>query len=160
MKNNLGFSVVEVIVSVAVISILSTTLLPTIGWLVAKSHSNKSNQQAAILLMGGIEVAYNVLQSDWSIRQGEYHPAVGVGLSGQAVWTLVEGSEIGLEAKFDRVVKVLDVCRNEETGLELPCGGSATLDPNSKKIVTEVNWMESGVQKSMKTSLLIAYLDQ
>lgn len=159
MRIRLGFSVVEVIISIAVIAIISATLLPTIGWLVTKSHANKTNQQAGILLMEGIEVAYNVLQSSWNTSPGEYHPAVGVSVDGRAIWDLASGGEVGLEAKFNRTITVQDVCRDENTGVEMACGGSGQLDVNSKRVVTEIDWLESGVGKRMEASLLVTNLE-
>ncbi len=160
MKKRLGFSVVEVIIAIAVISIISATLLPTIGWLVTKSHANKTNQLAGNLLMEGVEIAYNVLQSNWDVTPGIYHPAVGVDISGRPIWELVSGTEVGLEAKFGRSIRVSDVCRDTGTGAELPCGSSSEIDLFSKRVTTEISWLESGVEKKLETSLLVTSLSQ
>ncbi|MEK9200840.1 MAG: hypothetical protein AAB909_02585 [Patescibacteria group bacterium] len=158
MRNRLGFSVVEIIVSVAVISVVSSTLLPTIGWLVTKSQVSKTSQQGGVLLMEGIEVAYNVLQSDWMIGPGVYHPAVGVDVDERPIWNLVSGGEDNLEAKFGREISILDICRDVDTGAELSCDLGGEVDVNSKRVTTVVLWRESGKTKRLEASLLIANL--
>ncbi len=160
MISSKGFSVIEIILTVAIVSIVSSTLLPTIGWLVTKSQANRTNQIAGNLLMEGVEIAYNVLQSDWDVLPGVYHPAVGVDISGRPVWELVGGGEFGLEAKFDRSITVSEVCRDTGTGAELPCNSLVETDLFSKRVTAEITWLDLGVEKRMETSLLVANLDQ
>lgn len=151
-----GFSIIEVILSVAIASIVSATLLPTIGWLSVKSAQSKSNQEASLLLQEGIEIAYNTLLTEWDVADGEYHPAVLVDGLGRSVWTLGAGSEGLLQAKYQRRLEVESVCRDTNTGEEDADG--CVEDQSSKRVVSSVVWTERGIEKRLESQLLVANL--
>jgi prepilin-type N-terminal cleavage/methylation domain-containing protein len=165
MKKVKGFTLLEVILALVLLSMLATTFLPIMGWLISRSTRSQYDAQAGEVLQEGMEVAYNVLISGWDKDwsrwpMGVYHPAVDTSFEPN-VWTLVPGSQSEVEARFAREIKISPVCREVNTGRrggEPPCPESWQEDANSKLVKTTVKWQEEGRPKSLTAELLVTYL--
>jgi len=165
--NKSGFTLIEVLVSLAILAILLTTFLPLLGWLISRTRATEYDAQASLVLQEAMEVSYNVMAGSWDrswsvYPAGIYHPSLDVSMSPEK-WILVSGNETGVEARFDRKIEILPVCRNQGNGDILPgvCNMHAgTVDDNSKMVVGTVEWKENGRPKSISAQLLVTYLGQ
>lgn len=162
LKNRVGFSLIEVLVALAILSILLATFIPLLSWLISRSRASAYDSQATLVLQEAMEVAYNVMAGNWDgdwsqYPEGIYHPAVDVSVS-PAYWILLPGSEAGVEAKFNRQIEILAICRNQGNGDRLngACPpSSGTRDDDSKLFVATVDWTEGGRIKSISAQLLV-----
>lgn len=157
-----GLTILEVVVSLAIFSLLIAGIFPTIGWLITRSKKLQYSHQAAILLAEGLEVAYNVFLGDWAaFGPGIYHPALKSS-QGSWQWTLKPGVTQA-QAKFDHQIQVESVCRQNGTGqLVNPTSGctapGTAPDPNSYWLTASVNWTEAAGPQVLKAKLLITKL--
>jgi len=167
VHNKSGFTLLEVVISLAVLSILVATFMPILGWLMTRSKATMYDTQAGLILQEGMEVSYNVMvgswDEDWSVYpEGKYHPAIDVSASPEK-WVLLSGAQTGVQAKFDRQIEIKPVCRNNGDGKLIPgnCPPTAgTRDNNSKLLTTTVNWLENGRPKSISAELLVVNLGE
>jgi prepilin-type N-terminal cleavage/methylation domain-containing protein len=166
MKNHpAGFTLLEVIIAIAMLTMLSASFLPITAWLTVRSRTYQYDSQASLVLQQSMETAYNVLISVWdgswaTFPAGVYHPAIDTGINPNQ-WTLVPGQEYGVETRFDRQIEIGPVCRNPTTGKlseSYPCTGSNVEDSNSKVIKTTVSWKEAGKDKNVTAQLLVTNL--
>lgn len=151
----------EVIVAIAVLTILIAVFFPVVGWLTAKTKYLQYDNQASALVQEGIEVTYDVLQNDWDedferyVENADYHPVPDMGK-----WTLSSGDEDGVEGRFTRSVTVSKICRNTVDGKWVEgitgCSGSWVWDINSKLVKTRVIWVERGRTKTLDARFLIS----
>ncbi len=172
-----GVTLLEVVLSVAMLVVIFVSVYPVVGWLITRSKQLQYDSQAAIILQQGAEVAYNVFLDDWdSFGEGNYRYAVsrtdpGDGTSPDG-WTLVpmavgEVDEVGM---FGRTIRVSPVCRlvngtGEDQGkLQSPpepnpgCDAGYAIDPDSKLVTTSVDWREKLAPKHIQATLLITKL--
>lgn len=161
-----GFTLIEVLVSFGMMSIVVASLYPIVSWLITRSKFLQYDASASILLQEGAEVAYNVIVPDWQgfldkFSDGEYHPAVDLSAT-PPEWTLVSNPETNVEARFERVITIASVCRNDSTGeiVNGTCGAGSTVDKNSKMVTTSVKWQEQQKEKEISSSLLVTNLNQ
>jgi prepilin-type N-terminal cleavage/methylation domain-containing protein len=160
-KSHRAFTLIEVLVAMAVMLIVVATILPTVSWLISRSAYLKYDAQAGVLLQEGMEVAYNLAAADWdnfttSFPDGVYHPAVDV-TTEPNMWTLVFGPESGLEARFERQVSVSPVCRDGATGgiVAGECGSGSVWDSASKLLTVSIKWQENQSDKEINSTLLV-----
>lgn len=161
-----GFTLIEVLVSFGMMSVIMASLYPIVSWLITRSKFLQYDASASILLQEGAEVAYNVIVPDWSsftdnFSDGDYHPAIDASAT-PPKWTLVSNPETNLEARFERVINIASVCRDNSTGeiVAGTCGGTSAVDKNSKIVTTTVKWTEQQKEKSISSTLLVTNLNQ
>lgn len=147
----------EIMLSISILVIISTAILPTVVWLIARGRSMADENRAAWLLQEGAEVTYNVFLGDWDNQAtGIFHPAVSVDM-GAEKWVLLPDKESDLEARFSRQVKISEVCRNLTSGeiQAAPCTVEAPVDNRSYMTTTTVAWQEAGVDRTISSNLLL-----
>jgi len=151
-----GFTLMETVLAVAMLSILAIAIFPTLGLLIQKSTLLRYDTQAAAILQEGMEVVYNVAAADWDTVAVDqiYHPAVE---AGTGMWTLLPGEQT-VEAKYVRQITVSPVCRQGEEGRWEVCGEDGRVDARSKLIRGEVRWQERGNDRVINAELLIVKL--
>ena len=162
LSNRQGFSLIEVLVALAMLSIIMATFFPLLGWLISRSRASIYDAQATLVLQEAMESAYNVMAGNWDddwedYPEGIYHPAADV-TSTPEVWVLLPGPESGVEARFNRQIEITAVCRDQGNGERNngACPPTAeTRDNNSKMMVATVDWMEGGRVKSLSANLLV-----
>jgi type II secretory pathway pseudopilin PulG len=165
MSRKKAFTLIEVVLAIAMLTTISATFLPIMSWLNLRSRMFQYDSQAGLVLQKSMEVAYNVMISNWDktwskYPEGIYHPGIEVSAD-KSAWVLIPGEETNVEAKFSRTIEITPVCRNPNNGdlaVGLPCMGINVIDNNSKMINSTVVWKEAGNEKTIKAKLLVTYL--
>ena len=172
-----GITLLEVVLSIAMLVIIFVSVYPVVGWLITRSRELKYDSQAAIVLQQGAEVAYNVFLHDWqTFGEGNYRYGItrvdAANPSSPDGWTLVpmasgEVDEVGM---FGRVIHISAVCRlvngtgQDQGKLQVPpqpnpnCNSGYAIDPDSKLVTTSVDWRENSSPKHIEATLLISKL--
>lgn len=137
-KANLGFSLIELLVAISFIAVIVMTVVTISAFDSRLFRENEDRTRALFWVMGGIEAARTLEWTD--LAAGEYHPVLESG-----AFTLLPGSDL-LENKFTRRIIISDVYRENESnghayGAVVEAG---TLDPDTKKITSAVEWTSSG----------------
>lgn len=158
-----GFTIIEVVLTIALLAILTSTLFPLVAWLTAKSRSLKYQGEAGMVMQEGVEVAYNKLLSDWDEKFSQYpegdlfHPAVEDGK-----WILSSGEETGVNGRFSRNITLSKICRNKADGKYKEgitgCADTWQWDKNSKLVKVHVEWNEKGEKVHDDMQLLVTKL--
>lgn len=160
-----GFTLIEVLVSIAIISILAASIFPVLGWMVLKSRQFQYDSEAATVLLEGTEATYNYFlsESDWSTYpDGNYQLAISGGNS----WVLQPGGAVKRLGRFDQQIVIKSVTRCSETGKIATnvseCKPTETLvaDPYSKLVNTVVSWTENSGPKNRQAQLLLTKLNR
>ncbi len=159
-----GSILIEALLSIAIFALIILAVIPMISFLLKRTERSKYEGSAASLLQEGVEVAYNVLLSDWnccSSSDSSYQIIQrGIG-NGKTVWGLKIGQDIGLETRFDRNIFIKYACfdpkynlvkRDVSTNL-CPNGSVENLD--AKVITAEVVWDELGKPKTITSDYLV-----
>lgn len=153
-KQSRGYLLLETLISIVMLGMIVVAVFPTVSFLVRRSKRSVYDTQASLLLQEGLEVAYNVFftSSTWDayLTDGRSYKPVHNG-----AWSLIEGTDVGLETRFDRTIVVNQVCRDAASKGEQVICPAGTVDPNSKNVVTTVIWEENGLPKSITASLLL-----
>lgn len=147
----------EIMLSISILVIISTAILPTVVWLIARGRSMADENRAAWLLQEGAEVTYNTFLGDWAAQTtGVFHPAVSMD-TGSDKWILLPDGETDLEARFSRKIEIKEVCRDLASGemQAAPCTVEAPVDGRSFLATTTVSWLEAGSNRSINSSLLL-----
>lgn len=156
-----GFSLLEVLLSIVMLSLIVTVLFPIIGNLISSSARHKYSSEAANVLQNGAEAVYNIMlgTTDWdTVDNGTIlHVQNVVDTSETFSWTLEPDKEI-VRGRFNRWTQIDQVCRDADTGERIDCVDMTTLDPRSRMITTHVTWTEASGEKSLKTQLLVVKL--
>lgn len=160
-----GFTIMEVMLTIALLGIMVSIFFPMLSFLIAKSNYLSYRSEAGLVLQEGIEVTYNTLLGNWDddfiiyTEGNPYHPYVDLAVG---KWSLSTGAETGVEGRFDRSITLSKVCRDPSSGNWSESSGGCTTplvwDKNSKLIRTEVQWTENGVVNNQKLQLLVVKL--
>jgi hypothetical protein len=157
MKNQKGYLIVEVLISIVIFAMVVLSLFSSISFVFIRTEKSKYDSEAMGLVQEGIEVSYNVLLNDWtSYADGTYFPAIN---ATKHQWLLLPGENEKIRAKYTRTVEVKSACREIGSGNILPvpvlgiCPGE--YDTKSKIIKSTVSWEESGEMKEASADLLI-----
>ncbi|MCI0530675.1 MAG: prepilin-type N-terminal cleavage/methylation domain-containing protein, partial [candidate division Zixibacteria bacterium] len=59
-----GVTILEVLVSMAVLAIISASIFPVVGWLINRTYKYQYDGRAAAVLLEGAEAAYAVLLAE------------------------------------------------------------------------------------------------
>lgn len=154
-----GFTLLEVILSVAVLAMLVTSIFPVIAWLTERQGRLKFESQAGVLLSQAVEVGYSVLltAADWSVfsNGSTFHPAVVSDGNEGYIWGLDLGA-YDAEPGFGRVLQIEQVCRNSSSGeRDVNCAYGSVVDPSSRVMHVTVTWHERGNLRNADTELLV-----
>ena len=150
-------TLLEVVISLGMLAVIMSVVFPVMGWLITKSKQLEYENQAGVVMATGMEVAYNVLLSDWNgvAPGGTYQPGTAVGGEGLQ-WTLVNGTGLA-QARFTRWIEVSEVCRDAQTGERVGCD-AGDVDQNSKLLKSYVRWTEKQAEKTISSELLMVKL--
>jgi type II secretory pathway pseudopilin PulG len=132
--NNKGQSIIEVIVAVAILTIIAATSVVAILGSLNTTRLAEEETQAATYAMEGIEAVQSIRNQNWaSIVAGTY----GLAKSG-SVWSFSGSSDDpDGSGKFTRVVTIADVSR-DTNGDIVTSGG--TDDTDTKQVTAVINW--------------------
>ncbi len=163
MKTKKGFTLIEVLISLAILAIVSASVLPVVAWLINRTHKYQYDSKAAAVLLEGVEASYNVLLAksengeSWDeFSSGQrYKPTFNATTKG---WDLTNGQSVE-ETRFTRWIEFSDVCREPGSGKrDENCLAGSEKDNKSKTIKAYVTWSESSGDKSIKAELLVTNL--
>lgn len=164
MKKTKGFTLIEVLVSFAMLAVIAAAIFPIVGWLVSKSSHYKFDSEAAEVLQEGMEASYNIMlaSNDWSLLPSgnfnqtpiDLHVEQVAGVGDSYEWTFGL-DKVTVNAQFERWTTISPVCRDAVSGERIDCVSADTVDLNSRLITTFVTWIENGETKLVKSELLV-----
>ncbi|MFH0873316.1 MAG: beta-propeller domain-containing protein [Candidatus Komeilibacteria bacterium] len=131
-----GFSLVEILISVAFIAVLTLVLVSTVTFSHNLRRTDQEKTQAALYAQGAIEATQQLARSQ--MVNGSWHPVVDA----QQKWSLAAGTEL-LDNKFTRQITISDVRRATQQngqvyGMIVESGGY--IDPSTKKLTALISW--------------------
>lgn len=154
-----GITIMEVIISVSLLTTIAAIIFPTINWLITKSKQLEYENEAVLLSTQNLEVAYNVLQDNWaSVTAGKiYQPGEILDADNNLKWALFEGEGVA-QANFRRRIEVSEVCRDEMTGVRTACDIDDIRDERSLLLRSVVRWTERERERNIVNDLLVIRL--
>lgn len=153
-----GFTILEVMIALALVIIIIVSFVPLAGWYNNRAKRFQYDSQAALVLLETMEATYSVVQGEWpaSFTNGDkFFP--GEDLTGGAHWELFPGQENNYQTRFTRWVEFWQVCRKADTGesKDYPCDATYPLDTKSFKAKGFVRWREVTGNKTISAELLV-----
>ncbi len=140
-KYRKGFSVVEVIISISIISIIMISISSVYTNLVQLSYKNTDKLQAAFILDEGVEILKILKKQSWSnvssstINTNYYF----IWLDNQ--WQSTT-TPVVIDNKFSRTFNIQNVYRDNDT-LNIISDTNGFLDENSRLININVEWFDN-----------------
>ncbi len=155
-----GTTLLEVLISLAILGILMGSFFPTVAFLTRQSRKFQYDSEASSVLQEGMEIAYNVFLTNWNAVSdtGTYHPVLNASVDPN-IWGL-EPDEKMVRSRYTRKIEVFRVCRNLSSGQQKTgeCISGNDYDLNSRLIKTTVIWKENQVDREIASELLITRL--
>ena len=156
MKKEQGFSLIEMITSVALAAILLITFLSMIYYTTRINRVNSAKLRANLYLRETVEIAkaLELSNSGWSELDTatcatECYPEVSSSAMGD-VWILMPGSEDLDNGAYTRSLSVQTVQRDQLTFPNNIVETDGVIDLNTKKITATVTW-NGGTEPYVKT---------
>ena len=142
-KKNKGFAMVEVIISLAIASVLVVAFQVLIVQAIKMATFSKNSFLATMYLREAIEVAKDLEQSDWAVFPATcppsapqvYHP-VDQGGS----WGLAGGEESLEGGIYTRTIVVEPVFRSQLSFPNTIVFSGGVCDDDTKKVTATINW--------------------
>lgn len=140
-KNKKGFSLVEILVVIAIIGLSMASLISLANFALVVQANLKQNLIATNLAIEAIEAVAAIKSDNWSNASSltlgaPYHPVKN---GSPLKWSLSAGIEV--INGFSREVIFSQVARDSDDDI-VASGG--TPDPDSRKITVSVSWNERG----------------
>jgi Tfp pilus assembly protein PilV len=145
-KNNLGFSLVEVVIACSILSITVLSLMLTAGKSIQVSGYSLNQAQATLLAEEGVEAVKSIRDNDWNAvtTNGSYYLFFNTTTN---LWSLrltssgmsaPNGSipNYPIDSTFSRTVAISSV--NRDSNKDIASTGS--LDTGTKKVVVTTSW--------------------
>lgn len=170
-----GYIILEVLIAITILAVIIAATFSVIRVSSAKTSVSADKMEAVILAEQGVEVAHNLMQSDWAVNpiyEGVYHPALEIS-GGFKNWKLRLDAENGVNSRYTREIVVANPCRKgdgiiatkpsgvifgtESTDIGDPCpsGTGSTKDLESRLITALISWKDREGARSFKTTLLV-----
>lgn len=151
---NRGYLILEILVASVLLGLVAVSVFPTVNFMFRRTRRAKYDTQASILLQEGVEVTQNIFSSAWDLYgYGDYHLVLDQTDSSRFKWALEAGQETGIEARFDRIISILPVCRDKVKGTRDTPG--CEIDQGSRLIKTTISWQENSETKQLNAGLLL-----
>jgi Tfp pilus assembly protein PilV len=156
-KHIKGYLILEALISIVILTFVVLSLFSSISFVVLRTEKSKYDSEASLLMQEGIEVAYNVLLSNWErYTSNTYYPAPNVTTN---EWDLVEGTETNIKTRYTRSITFSKVCRKPDGEIVAPSASgicaAGSVDQHSRMIKTLVEWKEGTETKKAETELLV-----
>lgn len=156
-KHQHGFSVIELLIALAIATIvvsgITGLMIQSMRYVALSEH----RWQATTLGSGAVEALTNLKEQSWATFSGYATDGRIYKLQQSGGnWLLVESPSGETLGMFTRRISLAPVCRSGATNELVPCGGGATVDPDSRKVIVNVAWTEQGKEQSIN---LEEYLD-
>lgn len=138
INNNKGFSLIEVLVACAVISLTSIALMSSISKGVNLSNRALRQVQASNLIEEGVEAIKSIRDNDWNIISNlslntNYYLSFDTNIN---TWSLGTNPIEAIDGIFTRKVIFSQVNRDANDDIS----ATGTLDVGIKKVNVEVSW--------------------
>lgn len=149
-KGQKGITVVEILTVIFIFGIGISSLFGLFTLGLKNTSTVQQTTKAIALAQEAMDAARNFRDTtEWATNglgllslDTPYHPEAQSATSG---WQLVSGEDI--TEKFTRNI-ALQAVQRDASGDIVPSGG--TVDPNTKKVVVTVAWLEPGINKEFK----------
>lgn len=138
-KHKKGYTLIEVILSLAIIGLIGTLMVGSIGNLLRSQRASKHHNQAVWLAQDALEITYNLFQTDFN-NFPEACTTCYVRLAG-GNWEVINGVGPDLLTRFNRNIEIKRLYRNLAGDL---AESGATLEPAARHIKVTVSWQENG----------------
>jgi type II secretory pathway pseudopilin PulG len=142
-KKQTGFSIVELLVAIAFISVIVVTISTISNF---NNKVLKINEERTQTLLYGIEAAEAVKLLDWDdLIANDYYLELNANQ-----WELLPGSEL-IDNRYTRTITIEDVYReNISNGhaYDQIVSSGGNIDPDTKKVIVTIDWeSKSGLDK-------------
>jgi prepilin-type N-terminal cleavage/methylation domain-containing protein len=140
MKKDKGFGLIEIIISIALVTIFLLTFTTLTLEAIKISQTNTKELKATMCLQELIEIAKDLEQSNWEeiTNSNCYDPNVCHPEIQDNKWILVPGEE-NLDG-YQRSLSIEPVYRDQLSFPNIIVSNNGVLDPDTKKIVTKISW--------------------
>src|SRR3989338_6413329 len=149
VKNTKGFSLVEIILAVALFGLFATAL---IGLLMDSYGSNfqaEEKDKATLSAQEGLEAVFSIRRQAWNLLENGNH-----GLDNASGYWQFSGTADSLDdGKYTRVINISDTCRSGGSIVNCPSG---TVDLHTKKVTSTVTY--TAINRVENQVELTAYL--
>ena len=145
-----GFSVIEILISTAIISAIGTMIVLSFNLYVRMSERNSNNIQAALHLEEASEALIFLRDSSWT---DNIFP-LSVGVEYYLYW---DGSSYSisteplLQDEFQKTFVISEVNRDSSDSIS----ESGEIDPNTFLVDIKISWEERGGEESLGAQMLI-----
>jgi len=154
-NNHDGISLLEVTLGVALFAMMAVMLFPAINYLYLRQQSSLRQSESTLLGQEALEIGFNVVTNNWdTFNFGDtYHPAT----ADDGTWELLSGTESN--PTYSRSISFADVYRSGTDGPVVDSADpSAVLDPDTKKIIVDMQWTDPKTQGTMKQYQIVDYI--
>ena len=148
-----GFTLVEAVVSVAVIGIVLVSLSGVSAFLTRASNGNTAKIQALFLAEEGIEIMRILRDQGWTTNIASISLNSPFYLSFTGGNWQKSATNVFIDGLFERKVTLESVQRDSSSNI-VSSGG--TVDPNIKKIIVSVSWSTRGATTTKSLSTYLA----
>lgn len=154
--NKKGFSLMEVIISVAVVITALVSSIALISFSVSGASANKSKLIAAILAQEGLEIVRNIRDNNWLLgKTGPYDWKEGLAETFGTTFHTVQYDELTLISGSPKLyIDTTGFYTHDETSTVTPFERKIYINyipgnNNQIKVVCEVYWREKGRDQSI-----------
>ena len=154
-RNRRGFGLVEVVVGVAILTIVFLSLATTYHFYLVKSLGNESAVKGAFLLEEGVEAVKVIRDNGWTANIAPLSTATTYYLYyNNTTW--VSTTTVQTVDGFSRSFVLSAVNRDNTTKDIVTSGG--TLAANTKKVTLTASWFDAGTTTAKSISTYITNL--
>ncbi|MBN1617773.1 hypothetical protein JW887_00320 [Candidatus Dojkabacteria bacterium] len=153
VRNNSGFSIVEVIVGISVFAMISLSLISAFIFGQDSIIYSGKRARATFLAQEGINAVKSISGKYWNVLDFDQ-----TGLEANSnQWTFLGEGTTETIGDYQRIVSFQEVCR-DTTDLIVDCPGDY-VDLHMKKVTVSITWQERGIEQLVERSALISTWD-
>lgn len=153
-KNIFGFSIIEIIIGAAIISLAFLGLMSVANISLKILEENSHNLKANFLLEEGIEAIKILRDSGWNQNIATLNTGTNYYFEFNGSTWQTTTNNVYIDGLFERKIIIENVYRDSNDDIS----SSGTLDPNSKKVIVYVSWIARGAITTKHISTYITNL--
>ena len=155
-QNKRGFGLLEVVVSIAITSVLAVSFVTLLSYSKSLSRHNLDVLKAELYLIETVEQIRELEHSSWTTLDTTVceHPAKCHVEESSGAWIIVSGGE-ELDSKFERALYINDVYRDQAAFPNTLVTSGGVLDPDSKKILVQLKWINTSGSHSKEIEIYV-----
>ncbi len=151
-KNNHGFSIIEVVITVSIFLIVILGLVGGLSVAIRHSLENVTKIQASFLEEEGLEAVRLLRDASWTANIAVHTSGAPFYLYFNGVQWSATTTNVLMASIFERRIILNDVYRDASQNITISGG---TLDPNIKKVTSEVSWAAGAATTTRSLSTYI-----